>query len=66
MNHKWSLVSVIQNTCRWHVMYGLQKEKVLRLMISFRGPMIVCANCGSCRYDYSLRGLSKIIGFWDE
>jgi hypothetical protein len=26
MNHKWSLVSVIQNTCRWHVMYGLQKE----------------------------------------
>jgi hypothetical protein len=26
---------------------------------SFRGPMIVCANCGSCRFDHSLRGLSK-------
>jgi hypothetical protein len=59
MNHKWSLVSAIQNTCRWHVMYGLQKEKVLRLMVSFRGPMIACANCGSCRFDHSLRGLSK-------
>jgi hypothetical protein len=47
----------MQMACDVQVAEGEGPETVRE---SFRGPMIVCANCWLCWFDHSLRGLQMV------